>query len=66
MVSGLEQQTPYFLEILPHLEILLPLKCRRIFQPIHPNKHCPASANKWPDYLGVLFPGVMGVTYRYI
>ena len=32
---------PYFLEISPHLEIPPPSKCRRVFQPTHPNKRCP-------------------------
>ena len=32
---------PYFLEISPHLKILLPSKCHRMFLPTRPNKCCP-------------------------
>ena len=36
--STKKKHTPYFLKIWPHLEILLPSKCRRMFLQTHPNE----------------------------
>ena len=37
----------YFLKISPHLEIPLPSKCCRIFQPTHLNKRRPRNLTAW-------------------
>ena len=38
---------PYFLEILPHLKLLLPSKSHHMFQPTHPNKRRPRNLAAW-------------------
>ena len=41
LVTVNKLHVPYFFEISPHLKILLPSKCCRMFLPTRLNKHCP-------------------------
>ena len=45
--SRVHVHVPYFLEILPHLEIPLPSESRCIFQLAYPNKCHPRNLTTW-------------------